>query len=65
MVTKFLIGSTGVASAQIVDSIPTDGMPISEIAKIIIQLVIGIGTLIQMFKKPKTEKNNQNQNQNQ
>jgi hypothetical protein len=53
MLAKALVGSTGLATAQLVGSIPSDGMPISEVVKIIIQLIIGAGTLFQMFRKPK------------
>jgi hypothetical protein len=39
------------ASTQVVSTVPTDGTATSEIIKIAIQLIIGVATLIGLFKK--------------
>ena len=57
MGTKLIVGSLGLTSTQVVQNVPTDGTPTSEIIKIVVQLVIGIATLVGLFKKPKTPKN--------
>ncbi|MFV8343915.1 hypothetical protein [Flavobacterium sp. XS2P39] len=57
---KPLIASYGIMSLQGVQTIPTDGTPISEIIKIVIQLIIGGSALFQLFKKPKEVITNQN-----
>ncbi|MCZ8168769.1 hypothetical protein [Flavobacterium sp.] len=57
MSTKLIVGSLGLTSTQVVQTVPTDGTPTSEIIKIVVQLVIGIATLVGLFKKPKTPKN--------
>lgn len=54
---KLIVGSLGLVSTQVVQTVPTDGTPTSEIIKIVVQLVIGIATLIGILKKPKTPKN--------
>ena len=57
MFNKALVGLVGIASTQSVSTVvPTDGTPTSEIIKIVVQLVIGVATLIGLFKKPKTPK---------
>lgn len=54
--SKLTLGTLGLSSSQVVQTIPTDGTPTSEIIKIVVQLVIGVATLIGLFKKPKTPK---------
>lgn len=46
------IGATGVTGVQAADALPSDihGIPLKEL----IQLIIGIITLIQLFKRPKS-----------
>lgn len=56
MVYKLTVGTLGLSSSQVVQTLPTDGTPTSEIIKIVVQLVIGLATLIGLFKKPKTPK---------
>lgn len=51
---KALIGTIGIASVEGVQHVPTDGTATSEIVKIVIQLVIGILSIFQIIKKPKT-----------
>jgi hypothetical protein len=53
---KALIGTVGLASVEVAQQLPTDGTPTSEVIKIVVQLVIGLATLIGLFKKPKTPK---------
>lgn len=53
---KLTVGTLGLSSSQVVQTLPTDGTPTSEIIKIVVQLVIGVATLIGLFKKPKTPK---------
>ena len=48
---KALIGSVGLASTQVVSNVPTDGTATSEVIKIIVQLIIGVATLVGLFKK--------------
>jgi hypothetical protein len=55
--SKLMVGTLGLSSSQVVQTVPTDGTPTSEIIKIVVQLVIGIATLVGLFKKPKTPKN--------
>lgn len=55
---KALIGTVGLASVEVSQQLPTDGTPTSEVIKIVIQLIIGLATLVGIFKKPKpTPKN--------
>lgn len=56
--TKLLVGSVGLTSTQVVQSVPTDGTPTSEIIKIVVQLVIGVATLFGLFKKKKEQPKN-------
>lgn len=58
---KSLIGLTGIALVQGTGAIPTNGLPIVEIIKVGIQLIIGIASLFHMFRKPKEVISNQNQ----
>jgi hypothetical protein len=46
-----LIGISGIGGIQLLDVIPTDPTSISDILKIVGQLVIGIVTLWKMLKK--------------
>jgi hypothetical protein len=55
---KLMVGSIGLTSSQVVQSVPTDGTPASEIIKILVQLVIGVATLVGLFKKKKSEPKN-------
>lgn len=48
-----IVGTLGMTSSQVVQNVPTDGTATSEIIKIVVQLVIGIATLVGLFKKPK------------
>ncbi|SHM71995.1 hypothetical protein [Flavobacterium xinjiangense] len=57
---KSLIGLTGIGLVQGTALIPTNGLPLAEIVKIAIQVVIGIASIIHMFKKPKEVISNQN-----
>ena len=50
---KALIGTVGLASVEVSQQLPTDGTPTSEVIKIVIQLIIGLATLVGIFKKPK------------
>lgn len=59
---KSLIGLSGIALVQGVASVPTNGVPLVEIVKIAIQVILGIGSLWHMFKKPKEVVSNQNTN---
>ena len=53
-------GVVGVGAIEGIQHIPTLTAT-TEIIKIVIQLVVGIATLIKMFKKPKEVISNQNQ----
>lgn len=55
----FTYGIVGVGAIEGIQNIPTP-TPTTEIIKVIIQVVVGIATLIKMFKKPKEVINNQN-----
>ena len=58
-VSKLIVGTSGVTVAEVANHVepPTSG-DVSEIIKIIVQVVIGIATLIGLFKKnPKTGNN--------
>lgn len=57
---RALIGLSGVSLVQGASFIPTDGFPVLEVGKLIIQLLIGIVTIIQLKKKPKEVISNQN-----
>lgn len=50
--TKLMVGGAGVGSTELVNSIqiPSSG-DTSEIIKIVVQLLIGVATLIGLFKK--------------
>lgn len=52
-------GVVGVGTIEGIQNIPSP-TPTTEIIKIVIQLVVGIATLIKMFKKPKEVISNQN-----
>lgn len=52
---KALIGTVGIASVQGISAIPTDGTPMSEIVKIVVQVVIGLISIFHIVKKPKTK----------
>ena len=52
-------GVVGVGTIEGIQNIPSP-TPTTEIIKIVIQLVVGIATLVKMFKKPKEVINNQN-----
>lgn len=57
---RALTGLAGVALVQTTSVIPTDGFPILEVGKLLIQLLIGIVTVIQLKKKPAEVVSNQN-----
>jgi len=50
---KAVIGLTGIGFVEGVSQVPTDGTPILDVGKLLIQLVIGVVTLFKMLKKPK------------
>lgn len=51
-VKNFLIGGTGVAGVELASNIdPPGSTDTPEIIKVLIQIVIGIATLIGLFKK--------------
>ena len=50
---KAVIGLTGIGFVEGVSQVPTDGTPILDVGKLLIQLVIGLVTLFKMLKKPK------------
>lgn len=54
---RFLSGMFGVTAVQGIAMIPTDGIPITEIIKVVIQAAIGVATVVHMFKKPKNPSN--------
>ena len=49
---KAVIGLTGIGFVEGVSQVPTDGTPMIEVGKLLIQLVIGVVTLFKMLKKP-------------
>lgn len=55
----FTYGIVGVGTIEGIQNIPSP-TPTTEIIKVIIQVVVGIATLIKMFKKPKEVISNQN-----
>ena len=59
---KLLIASVGIMSTQIIDSLPTNGLPLSEITKIFIQIVIAFVSIFHIIKKPKEVKHVETQN---
>ncbi|WP_300976889.1 hypothetical protein [Flavobacterium sp.] len=62
--TKPLIGTIGIGAIEGVQHLPAPS-PTIEIAKLAIQIVLGIATLFKMFKKPKPQEEKENINQNQ
>lgn len=52
MVNTILTSGTGLATTQIIDTIPTP-TPTSEIVKIAVQLIIGIFTILGLIKQRK------------
>lgn len=55
-IETLVIAGAGVASAEAADiAVTASQIPAEETIKIFIQVVIGIATLIKMFKKPKTK----------
>lgn len=52
---KALFGTLGIASVQGIGAIPTDGTPVSEIVKIVVQVVIGVISIFHIVKKPKNK----------
>jgi hypothetical protein len=57
---KSYIGLMGIGLVQGTTLIPTNGVPLVELVKIAIQVVIGVASIIHMFKKPKEVISNQN-----
>lgn len=57
---RALVGLSGVTLVQGASFIPTGGFPILEVGKLIIQLLIGVVTIIQLKKKPLEVLSNQN-----
>lgn len=57
---KSLVGLTGIALVQTTSVIPSNGVPFIEIGKLLIQVIIGIASIVHMFKKPKEVVSNQN-----
>lgn len=57
---KSLIGSLSIGAIEGVQHLPSPSPPI-ELVKLAIQLVLGIATLYQMFKKPKVNESQNNQ----
>lgn len=53
---KAVIGLTGIGFVEGVSQVPTDGTPMIEVGKLLIQLVIGVVTVFKMLKKPKAPK---------
>lgn len=54
---KLMVGTLGLTTTQVVQTVPTDGTATSEVIKIVVQLVIGLATLVGLFKKKKEPKN--------
>lgn len=55
-IETLVIAVAGVVSAEAADiAVTTSQLPAEEAIKIFIQVVIGIATLVKMFKKPKTK----------
>lgn len=57
---KSLMALGTIFAVQGVSEIPSGGNAIAEVIKIVIQVVLGIASLIHMFKKPKEVISNQN-----
>jgi hypothetical protein len=53
-IPHIITGSAGLGASQLASTIPTDGTMITEVIKIVVQLIIGFLTVRQMTKKPKT-----------
>ena len=53
--THAFLGTASIGAIEGIQHIPSPTATV-EIVKIVIQLVVGIATLIKMFKKPKQEK---------
>lgn len=49
------IGSGGLLGIQLAATAPTDGVPILEIGKLLVQVAIGVATIWKMFKKDKPQ----------
>jgi hypothetical protein len=55
-IETLVIAGAGVVSAEAADiAVTASQLPAEEAIKIFIQVVIGIATLVKMFKKPKTK----------
>jgi hypothetical protein len=55
-IETLVIAGAGVVSAEAADiAVTASELPAEEAIKIFIQVVIGIATLVKMFKKPKTK----------
>lgn len=50
-----IVGATALGVVQLAEMIPTDPDTISLIAKTLVQLFIGVVTLIKLLKKPKQD----------
>lgn len=53
--TNAFLGTASIGAIEGIQHIPSPTATV-EIVKILIQLVVGVATLIKMFKKPKQEK---------
>lgn len=62
--TKPIIGTLAIGAIEGVQQLPAP-TPTIEIAKLAIQIILGIATLFKMFKKPKPVQQEQEINQNQ
>jgi hypothetical protein len=62
--TKPIIGTLAIGAIEGVQHLPAPN-PTIEIVKLAIQIVLGIATLLKMFKKPKQVPTNQDNNENQ
>ncbi len=58
--TNALVGTAGIGAIEGIQHIPSS-TPTVEIIKIAIQVIVAIGTLFKMFKKPKEVISNQNE----
>jgi hypothetical protein len=52
-IEHFIIGSSSIASIQLIDQLPLDPGSIETLLKTIIQVAVGIATIYHMFKKKK------------
>lgn len=52
---KPLVGLVGIGAIQGIAQVPSEGIPLVDVVKMVSSIVVAIGTLIHMFKKDKTQ----------